>query len=82
MVFGGGEESCKQSLGAELEDEEREEDDDEAEPPGQACAEAAQERVAHVVDGVAGVVGAGEDDVPEEPAADGAEDGDAVGDGF
>lgn len=82
VVFVGGEEGGEERFGAEFEDDDGEEDDEQAEPPGEGCAEPAQEGVAHVVDCAAGVVGCGQDDVPEEPTADGAEDCDAVCDCF
>lgn len=57
-------------------------DEDEAEPPGEAATEGGEEGRAHVVDCRVGGVPRGEDDVPEEPAADGDEEGDGVGGGF
>ena len=44
--------------------------------------EAAKEVVAHVVDGIGGAEDGGDENVPEKPAADGAEDGNAVCDCF
>src|SRR5690242_10512056 len=70
VILVGGKEGRQQRLGAEFEDDECEKDDDETEPPCQTCAEATQEGVAHIVDFGVWIVGAGEDDVPKEPAAD------------
>ena len=71
-----------EALHAEFEHDGREEDDDEAEPPGEAGAEAAEKGVADVVDCGRGFVKRREDDVPEEPAANGEEDRDGVSNGF
>lgn len=77
----GGKECGSESLGCELEDEDGEEDDEQAKPPVQRAPEGVDEGAADKVDGLVGV-GEGEDEVPEEPAADGEEDCDAVCDCF
>ena len=59
---------------SEFEDNSGDDDDDEGGPPGRVSAEAGEEGVADVIDDVV-LVGGGEDDVPEEPAADGEDEG-------
>jgi hypothetical protein len=69
-------------LGAEFEDNSGQEDDDETEPPCKRRAEAAKKSVADVVYCARALVKRGEDDIPEEPASNGAEECDAVCEGL
>jgi len=61
---------------AELEDDDDGKADEAVEPPGQRAAEVVQEGVADDVRPRKGLVDGGEEDVPEEPPADGEDEAD------
>ena len=67
---------------SELEDVDGCDDEDQGEPPGEATPEGVEEGRADVVDGGAGGVACGEDDVPEEPATNGDYERGGVGRGL
>lgn len=60
----------------------RGEDQNQSEPPSEAAPEGSEEGIADVVDGGTGGIARGEDDVPEEPAADGDYERRGIGRGF
>jgi len=73
---------ARTALHSQLEDHNRKQDEHETQPPTPGRAETAEKGVADVVDFVGRVVDGRQDDVPEEPAADGEEEGEGVCEGF